>query len=175
MSGIKALQGIRRSKLDFRVPGLTLHEEPDLVCRSFRAGADEYMLKKGIAKELVAALRAVLGDEVYFSLLMQKDLLSACRIKSFAGHEGETEIIHCGKTPSAAQSLANTNPVEQIGDQSKQLCSRSFGLTLCSVRHHPAARIVRKKRKGSKIHWSPIVRSRFYRRERSLWYKIVIF
>jgi len=55
------------------------------------------MLKDGIAKELVAVLRAVLGDEVYPSALRQKDLLSACRIKFFAGHKGETEIVHCGK------------------------------------------------------------------------------
>ena len=97
MSGIEALEEIRRRRFDFKVLVLTLHKEPDLLCRSFQAGADGYMLKDGIAKELVAALRAVLGHKVYLSPFMKKELPEACRIKSFAGHKAAPDIVHCGK------------------------------------------------------------------------------
>jgi DNA-binding NarL/FixJ family response regulator len=98
MSGIEALGEIRRREFDFKVLVLTLHKEQDFLCRSFQAGADGYMLKDGIVKELVPAIHSVLEDKIYLSPFMKRELPNECCVRSFAGNRAALKLKHCGKS-----------------------------------------------------------------------------
>jgi DNA-binding NarL/FixJ family response regulator len=99
MSGIDVLTEIRRMDYDFPVLVLTMHKEPEFLCRSFLAGANGYMLKDEIAKEWITALHAVLDQNIYLSPAMKKDLPKTCRILSRAGQPLPSNFEHCKKSP----------------------------------------------------------------------------
>ncbi len=95
MTGIEALKEIRQRGYTFKILVLTMHKEPDLLCSSFLAGADGYMLKDGITAELVEALDTVLDGKVYLSPLIKCELPETCRISPWAGHVPPSGIEHC--------------------------------------------------------------------------------
>ncbi len=74
LRGIELIREIRGMSLDLRVLVLTMHREEDLLCQAFVAGADGYLLKEELPKELFVALKAVLGFEAYVSPLMAQEL-----------------------------------------------------------------------------------------------------
>ena len=95
MSGIEALGELRRLGFRFKVLVLTMHREPELLCRSFNAGANGYMLKDGIAKELIHGLHTVLDGRIYLSPSMKMELPDTCNIKACAGQKSSSEFVHC--------------------------------------------------------------------------------
>jgi DNA-binding NarL/FixJ family response regulator len=99
MSGIDVLAEVRRMGYVFPVLVLTMHKEPDLLCHSFLAGANGYMLKDGIAKELITALHTVLDQKIYLSPAIKRDLPETCRVLSRAGQPLPLNFEHCRKSP----------------------------------------------------------------------------
>jgi len=67
LNGIEATRAIHQSRPDTKVVLLTLHEAGELVKSAFRAGARGYLLKVDAEKELLKALRVVIGDGSYIS------------------------------------------------------------------------------------------------------------
>lgn len=67
LSGIEATRAIHESRPDAKVVLLTLHEAGELVRSAFRAGARGYLLKIDAEKELLKALRVVIGEGSYIS------------------------------------------------------------------------------------------------------------
>lgn len=67
LSGIEATRTIHQNHPDTKVILLTLHETGELVRSAFRAGARGYLLKTDAEKELLKALRVVVGDGSYIS------------------------------------------------------------------------------------------------------------
>ncbi|MGD0100672.1 MAG: response regulator transcription factor [Acidobacteriota bacterium] len=99
MSGIEALQNIRKMGFEFKILVLTMRNEPDFPCRSFAVGANGYMLKDAVAKELPGALAAVLADIVYLSPAMRKRMPDCCRVpQSAVSNSSSAVIAHCGKS-----------------------------------------------------------------------------
>jgi DNA-binding NarL/FixJ family response regulator len=74
LRGIEAIREIRRLSLDVRVLVLTMHKEEEFLCQAFLAGADGYLLKEELAKELFIALDTVLQGKAYVSPLLAKEL-----------------------------------------------------------------------------------------------------
>jgi DNA-binding NarL/FixJ family response regulator len=98
MSGIETLRRIRRMNFVFKTLVLTMHKEPDLLCRAFSVGADGYMLKDGMAKELSQALHMLLEGKIFLSPCIEKELPDCCQVKAYAGKEPPLPpIMHCGK------------------------------------------------------------------------------
>jgi two-component system, NarL family, response regulator NreC len=95
MPGIEALGELRRLGYRFKVLVLTMHREPELLCRSFNAGANGYMLKDGIAKELIHGLHTVLDGKIHLSPSMKMEMPDTCNIKAFAGKKPSAEFVHC--------------------------------------------------------------------------------
>jgi DNA-binding NarL/FixJ family response regulator len=95
MPGIEALGELRRLGYRFKVLVLTMHREPELLCRSFNAGANGYMLKDGIAEELIHGLHTVLDGKIHLSPSMKTELPDTCNVKAFAGQEPSPEFVHC--------------------------------------------------------------------------------
>lgn len=67
LNGIEATRTIHRNQPETKVILLTLHEAGELVKSAFRAGARGYLLKVDAEKELLKALRVVLGEGSYIS------------------------------------------------------------------------------------------------------------
>lgn len=97
MSGIEALERIRRSGFTFKVLVLTMHTDPDLVCGAFAAGANGYLVKDCLAAELWTALREVRKGKIYLSPSLLPELPEICIVKGFAGQVPPATAMHCGK------------------------------------------------------------------------------
>jgi DNA-binding NarL/FixJ family response regulator len=67
LNGIEATRTIHRNNPGTKVVLLTLHEAAELVRSAFRAGARGYLLKVDVEKELIKALRIVIGEGSYIS------------------------------------------------------------------------------------------------------------
>jgi two-component system response regulator DegU len=95
MHGIEALGELRRLGYRSKVLIMTMHRDPELLCRSFNAGANGFMLKDGMAKELIHGLHTVLDGRIHLSPSMKMELPDTCNIKAFAGQNPSSEFLHC--------------------------------------------------------------------------------
>ncbi|HEX5387055.1 MAG TPA: response regulator transcription factor [Gemmatimonadales bacterium] len=66
-SGLEAAAHLRRAAPETRVLILSMHDNPEYVLESVRAGAHGYLLKDTAATELRRAVRAVHEGEAFFS------------------------------------------------------------------------------------------------------------
>jgi DNA-binding NarL/FixJ family response regulator len=66
LNGLEAARRIRKTLPDTAVLILTMHEEPEYVLRTMRAGVVGYLVKDGAASELIAAIRALNAGRPYF-------------------------------------------------------------------------------------------------------------
>ncbi len=67
LGGIDAIRKIRKANPDIRLLVLTMHKEEGFLCEAFLAGADGYLLKEDMARELLPALDALLSGTCYVS------------------------------------------------------------------------------------------------------------
>jgi two-component system, NarL family, response regulator NreC len=88
LSGIEATRAIHKSHPETKVVLLTLHEAGELVKSAFRAGARGYLLKVDADKELLKALRVVIGDGSYISPKIDP------RVADSVIHEMSEETAH---------------------------------------------------------------------------------
>ena len=58
LNGIEATRQIKQDRPHTRVVGLSMSDEPGVIERMHRAGADRYLLKTAPSEELLAALRS---------------------------------------------------------------------------------------------------------------------
>jgi DNA-binding NarL/FixJ family response regulator len=67
LSGIQALERLRRESPQMRVVFLSMHSDEALVRQALRYGARGYLLKNSIKEELILAVRAASRGEIYLS------------------------------------------------------------------------------------------------------------
>jgi DNA-binding NarL/FixJ family response regulator len=67
MNGIEAVQEIKSRGSLMKIVYLTVHEDPDFVEAAFKSGAVGYVVKKGMATDLLQALNEVLDGKTYVS------------------------------------------------------------------------------------------------------------
>lgn len=77
LRGIEAIREIKSINEKIRILILTMHRDERLLCESFIAGADGYLLKENITTELFGAMDAVLRGDGHISSLMEKELKGA--------------------------------------------------------------------------------------------------
>lgn len=107
LTGIEALRAIRHKGFAFKVLVLTLHKEPEFLCESLCAGANGYILKDAMAKEIFPALQSLLGETLYISPALAQELPQTCRIRMAAQQSVSfSSIEHCEKYP--AKSLLSS-------------------------------------------------------------------
>lgn len=78
-SGLQAAARIRKLVPETRILILSMHDNPEYVLESVRAGAHGYLLKDSAATELRQAIRAVRQGEEYFSAPIAHRLRAAVR------------------------------------------------------------------------------------------------
>jgi two-component system, NarL family, response regulator NreC len=67
LGGIDAIREIRKTNPDVKLLVLTMHKDEGFLCQAFVAGADGYLLKEDMARELLPALDALLAGGCYVS------------------------------------------------------------------------------------------------------------
>lgn len=70
MPGLNGLQALARITRDFpkvRVIILSMHPNDECVLQALKSGASGYLLKRAATAELAAALKSVVGGEIYLS------------------------------------------------------------------------------------------------------------
>jgi DNA-binding NarL/FixJ family response regulator len=76
-NGIETTRKVKAAFPDVQVLALTVHEEQDHIVQMLEAGASGYLLKNAGTEELVAALRAVVKGDSYYSRSVSATLLQA--------------------------------------------------------------------------------------------------
>ncbi len=76
MNGLEATRQIRQHSPDVKILALTMHEGNEYFFKILDAGASGYFIKGGSSSELISALRAVWGGDVFLYPTMAKKLLS---------------------------------------------------------------------------------------------------
>jgi DNA-binding NarL/FixJ family response regulator len=67
LNGIEVARAIRQAGLTSKVVFLTMHTEPDYVTAAFKAGAQGYIFKSHLHRDLRLALETVLANRVFVS------------------------------------------------------------------------------------------------------------
>jgi DNA-binding NarL/FixJ family response regulator len=67
LNGIEVARAIRQAGLTSKVVFLTMHAEPDYVTGAFKAGAQGYIFKSHLHRDLRLALETVLANRVFVS------------------------------------------------------------------------------------------------------------
>lgn len=75
MDGFEATRRLRDQCPDCKVLALTVHEDKQYFFEMMKAGAKGYITKKSAAEELVSAIRAVAGGNVYLQPALARFLL----------------------------------------------------------------------------------------------------
>lgn len=75
LNGLEATERITKSRPNIKVVILSRHEDEEYYWGALRAGASGYLLKKAAIAELQAALRRVMGGEIYLSREISTRLL----------------------------------------------------------------------------------------------------
>ncbi len=71
-SGIKAIEGLRKSGTAIRVLVLTMHAEPAYVRAALAAGASGYVTKDASPDEIIAAIRSLWQGRTYVAVPMEE-------------------------------------------------------------------------------------------------------
>jgi DNA-binding NarL/FixJ family response regulator len=75
MNGLEAMANLRKQVPNAKVLILTMHDSKEYIAQVVRSGARGYLLKDSAPAELVSAIKAVHGTEVYFSPSVSKVLI----------------------------------------------------------------------------------------------------
>lgn len=74
-SGIATAERLKEAHPDLVVLFLTMHEDEGLLHEALRTGAAGYVIKRAEAAELVQAIRAAMGGDIYVHPAMTRSLL----------------------------------------------------------------------------------------------------
>ncbi len=79
MSGLEAAATLRAGSPELRILILSVHDHPEYVMESVRAGANGYLRKDAEPRELRDAIRAVARGDAYYSPAVARQLSAALR------------------------------------------------------------------------------------------------
>jgi len=79
MSGLEAAATLRAEYPELRILILSVHDHPEYVLESVRAGANGYLRKDAAPQELRDAIRAVAAGDGYYSPAVARQLSAALR------------------------------------------------------------------------------------------------
>ena len=77
LSGLEALERLKKRGVASKFVILTMHKEASVAARAMRAGASAFLLKHSAGNELIDAIDEVLDGRTYLSPAVTKDILAA--------------------------------------------------------------------------------------------------
>jgi two-component system nitrate/nitrite response regulator NarL len=133
MNGLEAMTSLRKQVPNAKILVLTMHDSREYIAQVVRSGARGYLLKDSAPAELVGAIKAVHGGEVYFSPSVSKVLI---------------EEMADGRKPSGPEQQPLTDREREVlsliseGLLNKQIADR-LGIGVRTIETH-RERIMRK-------------------------------
>lgn len=133
MNGLEAMTNLRKQVPNAKILVLTMHDSREYIAQVVRSGARGYLLKDSAPAELVGAIKAVHGGEVYFSPSVSKVLI---------------EEMADGRKPSGPEQQPLTDREREVlsliaeGLLNKQIADR-LGIGVRTIETH-RERIMRK-------------------------------
>jgi len=115
-----AISSIKHAASQARVLAITAFEDPDLILRALRAGADGYILKSDSSRPLLEAIRSILTDIPPISARVARRILrhfhdqgiegDQCRVKNLTARQTQVlNLLHQGfSNPEIASKLGIT-------------------------------------------------------------------
>jgi len=96
MPGLNGLQALARITRDFprvRVIILSMHPNDEYVLQALKSGASGYLLKRAATAELAAALKSVIGGEIYLSQEIASQFLKKLPLEHIAHSRSPLEQL----------------------------------------------------------------------------------
>ncbi len=87
ISGLEALERLKKLGVASKFVILTMHGEARVAARAMRAGASAFLLKHSAGNELIEAIEEVLNGRTYLTPAMTQDILAAVDERHPAGVE----------------------------------------------------------------------------------------
>ncbi len=119
LNGVEATRRIKAIAPETGVLVLTIHENEEYVSQIVAAGANGYVLKDAGRKELIAAVRAVVGGDRFFSpgvsRMIIEDFLT--RSQQHPGKPAESSSMLTGRETEVLQHIARGMTNAQIADK----------------------------------------------------------
>ena len=112
LNGLDAIRQLRKLGVSSKVIVLTMHIEPDLASRAFRAGVSGYLLKQSAGEELIGAIREVLKGRVYLTPLIAGDVIT---ILMKARDESDDGDHLTSRQREVLQLIAEGRTMKEIG------------------------------------------------------------
>jgi len=137
LNGLESARKIAKQSPKTRVLILTMHDSQEMVMKILDSGAHGLVRKSEAEKELVAAVRAVLNDKLFFPSVASPALRGARRSKSVAGQSRltarETEILQLiaeGRSNKETASILGIS--QRTAENHRARITRKLGLTSLS-------------------------------------------
>ena len=93
MNGMDLVKTLKSQHPSIKTLVLSMHEESLYAARSIRAGAKGYIMKRQVAREVEAAIRTVLGGELYLSQKVSREILEAALDPDSPRSESAVELL----------------------------------------------------------------------------------
>jgi DNA-binding NarL/FixJ family response regulator len=92
LGGLETLQRLRAELPGVKVILLSMHGDPTFIQSAIALGVDGYILKDGLAGEVIAAVRAVMSGGSYFSPPVAREIVDQARAPRREGSEPFTTL-----------------------------------------------------------------------------------
>ena len=115
MNGIDAIRRLRKEETPPKVIFLTMHGDPEIVAECVRSGASGFVKKESCYEELVAAIDAVLNNNVYFppgtsAEVLASDAKSAGAVDPLTSRQREIlQLLAEGNTAKEIAAMMNVS------------------------------------------------------------------
>jgi DNA-binding NarL/FixJ family response regulator len=93
LNGLQALARITRDYPKVRVIILSMHHNDEYVMQALKSGASGYLLKRAATAELTAALKSVVGGEIYLSREISTQFLKKFPLQEIARSQSPLEQL----------------------------------------------------------------------------------
>jgi len=134
LRGIEAIREIKQMHPKVKVLVLTMHKDEDFMSQAFEYGADGYLLKEDMMKELFSALDAIAGEKAYVSSLLDKEVKGAW-LRTFRGSRSVDSEVLSPREKEVLKLVAEGASSKEIGNM--------LHISARTVDHH-RANIMRK-------------------------------
>lgn len=114
LNGVDAVSQIKQIRPETKVVMLTMHDEPQLAVKAFRAGASGYVLKTSPGEELITAIEEVSKGRAYLTPLIAKDLISVLIEARTSGEKDGREPRLTARQREVLQLIAEGRTMKEV-------------------------------------------------------------
>jgi DNA-binding NarL/FixJ family response regulator len=110
MSGLDALERLKKNGMDSKFIVLTMHSDPDVAARAMRAGAAGFLVKHTAGDELVGAIDEVLNGRVYLTPAVTRGV-----IENLKGHSSGHRVELTSRQRDVLRLIVDGRRMKEIG------------------------------------------------------------